>query len=188
MIKINEVGAERYGDYGQHLKNLSDQDKYTRFGYQINNAAIDAVILDMVYNSDLHHLFLAVDCDNRILGFGHLAKLDNDWELAVSVEKEHQGQGTANSLMSYMIAWGKIHGVHSVYMHCIAENRKIQHLARKHGLRTVQRSGSELTAKVQLPEPTILDYSVDFAKKQGKLTTDILRLQRTWFRNWLAPK
>ena len=71
---------------------------------------------------------------------------------------------------------------------CITENRKIQHLARKHGLKTVDRSGSEITAQVQLPEPTVIDYTTSFVREQSELATDIVRLQRAWLRNWVAPK
>jgi len=182
-MKIQHSRIEHLAEYAKHLKNLSDEDRYTRFGYAASAQAIDQMILNIVYNQEDHHIFTYYT-NGQIAGFGHLAREDSDWELAVSVEKEFQGRGIANELMSYMISWGKTHGVEIVYMHCITENQKIQHLARKHGLKTWDRSGHELTARVQLPEPTVFDYTTNFVREQGELAADMVKLQRAWLRNW----
>lgn len=182
-MKIKHSVLEHLNEYSTHLKNLNDEDRYTRFGYAANGAAIDRLILNIVYNQQDHHIF-TYKANDQIVGFGHLAKDGNDWELAVSVERSCQGQGIANELMSHMITWGKTHGVHVVYMHCITENKKIQHLARKHGLTTIERSGVDVTAQVELPDPTAIDYMANFTREQTELATDIVKLQRTWLRNW----
>ena len=181
-MKIIEANAMMYGAYGQHLKNLDEDDKYTRFGYLIKDSTIDQIILDMIYSQDSHYLFVALEGE-EILGFGHFAREDNDWELAVSVNKYAQGQGIADKLMTTMISWGKTRGITSVFMHCIADNKKIQHLALKHGLRTVERSGPDITAKVKLPDPTALDYTADFMREQRDLTQQILTIQQKILRN-----
>lgn len=182
-MKIQHSRIEHLAEYAEHLKNLSDEDRYTRFGYAASAQAIDQMILSIVYNQQDHHIFTYYT-DSKIVGFGHLAREESDWELAVSVDRAYQGRGIADELMNHMISWGKTHGVEIVYMHCITENQKIQHLARKHGLKTWDRSGHELTARVQLPEPTVLDYTANFVREQSDLAADIVRLQRAWLRNW----
>lgn len=182
-MKIQHSRIEHIAEYAQHLKNLSDEDRYTRFGYAASAQAIDQMILNIVYNQADHHIFTYYT-DSKIVGFGHLAREESDWELAVSVDREYQGRGIADELMNHMISWGKTHGVEIVYMHCITENQKIQHLARKHGLKTWDRSGHELTARVQLPEPTVFDYTANFVREQGELAADMVKLQRAWLKNW----
>lgn len=182
-MKIQHSQIEYLAEYAQHLKELPEADRYTRFGFAANEASIDQLILNILYRQDQHHIFTYY-MDDHIVGFGHLARDEGDWELAVSVEKAYQGRGIANELIDYMIDWGKTHGVHAVYMHCIRENQKIQHLARKHGLKTIDRSGQEITAQVKLPEPTILDYTTSLMREQGELAADIVKLQRAWLRNW----
>lgn len=182
-MKIQHSNIEYLKDYAQHLKSLGDEDRYTRFGFAANSASIDQLILDILYRPNDHHIFTYFT-DDHIVGFGHLAREGTDWELAVSVEKKYQGRGIGDMLMSHMIDWGKTHGVHVVFMHCITDNQKIQHLAKKHGLKTIDRSGPEITAQVKLPEPTILDYTNNFVREQTELATDIVKLQRTWFKNW----
>ena len=181
-MKILHAETNVLAEYAAHLKNLSDSDKYTRFCYNIKDENIDNFILSILYNSEDHHLFTAT-VDDKIVGFGHLAREGNNWELAVSVDSGHQGQGVANKLMDFMIVWGKTRNIHSVFMHCITQNTKIQHLARKHGLRTVERDGSEVTSKVDLPPATPMDYTADFMREQRELLNQMTDIQRRMLAN-----
>lgn len=181
-MKIQHADISVLAVYAKHLKCLPDVDRYTRFCYNIKDEAIDQFILSILYHADNHHLFTAT-LDNVIVGFGHLAREGNDWELAVSVDNAHQGQGVADKLMNFMIDWGKTRGVHSVFMHCITQNAKIQHLARKHGLRMIERDGAEVTSKVDLPAPTPMDYTADFMREQRELLEQMTDLQRRMWAN-----
>jgi GNAT superfamily N-acetyltransferase len=185
-MKIQHSKIDNLAEYAEHLKNLPEQDRYTRFGYHAGPANIDQLMLSVLYHPDQHHIFTYY-ADNRIVGFGHLARDDADWELAVSVDAEYQGRGIADELMSHMIHWGKTHGVTVVYMHCIVDNQKIQHLARKHGLRPMVRNAQDITSRVELPVPTVLDYTSSLVQEQNELATDIVRLQRSWLRKWFRP-
>lgn len=181
-MKIQHADVGALADYARHLKNLSEADRYTRFCYNIKDEAIDQFILSILYHADDHHLFTATLGDS-LVGFGHLAREGEDWELAVSVDINCQGQGVANNIMDFMIDWGKTRGVHSVFMHCITQNAKIQHLARKHGLRMIERDGAELTSKVDLPLPTPMDYTADFIREQRELMEQMHEIQRKLLAN-----
>lgn len=182
-MKIQHRSVEVLDIYSRHLKNLSPEDRYTRFCYNIKDEQIDQFILSILYNQQDHHLFTAT-VDDAIVGFGHLAREGANWELAVSVDNNVQGQGVANKLMSFMIPWAQIHGVHNVFMHCITQNQKIQHLARKHGLRTVERDGQEITSRVELPRPTAVEYTSEFLKEQRDLFNQIQELQHKMVQNF----
>jgi GNAT superfamily N-acetyltransferase len=181
-MKIQHKSIDVLAVYGLHLKNLPADDKYTRFCHNITDHQIDALILNILYNQQDHHLFCAIDSE-EIIGFGHLAKFGNDWELAVSVDAISQGKGVAGELMKYMIAWAKLHGIDNVFMHCITQNKKIQHLATKFGLRIVERDGLEITSRVELPKPTTLEYTNDFFVEQHNLLSKIQLLQSKWVKN-----
>ncbi len=176
-MKINQATAAELADYSQHLKSLPPHDKYTRFGFSVSNETIDQLILNVLYHPNDHHVFVAQH-NNIMVGFGHLAREESDWELAVSVAEDWQKQGVGNALINHMIVWSKTHGIHSVFMHCISENQKIQHLARKYGLRTVERSGPEITAKVDLPDATMVDYVKTYLEEQQNLIKQIADLQK----------
>jgi len=181
-MKIQHADISVLAEYAKHLKNLSEVDKYTRFCYNIKDENIDRFILSILYNADDHHLFTAT-LDDKIVGFGHLAREGEDWELAVSIDGDCQGQGVAGKLMEFMIDWGKTRRVHSVFMHCITQNAKIQYLARKHGLRMVERDGAEVTSKVDLPPATPMDYTADFMREQKELLEQMTEIQRRMWAN-----
>lgn len=181
-MKIQHADITVLADYANHLKGLSEADRYTRFCYNIKDENIDRFILSILYNAADHHLFTATK-DDTILGFGHLAREGDDWELAVSVDGNSQSQGVAGQIMDFMIDWGTTRGVHSVFMHCITQNAKIQHLARKHGLRMVERDGAEVTSKVDLPLPTPMDYTADFMREQRELLEQMHDIQRRLLAN-----
>lgn len=176
-MKILEVGADYFGLYGMHLRSLTAQDKHTRFGYAVKDEIIDQLILNMLYHQRDHFLFVA-QVDGDTAGFGHLARDGEGWELAVSVESQFQSRGIGNAIVSFMVKWGQMHGIKSVYMHCIRENQKIQHLARKHGLQTMDRSGSEITARLAVPPPTAVDVIADRLVEQTRIMAQIVSLQR----------
>lgn len=181
-MKIQYADVSVLAEYASHLKNLSDSDRYTRFCYNVKDENIDQFILSILYHADDHHLFTA-EVDDKLVGFGHLAREGNNWELAVSVDGDRQGQGIADKLMDQMIVWGKTRGIHTVFMHCITKNTKIQHLARKHGLQTVERDGAEITSKVDLPTPTPMDYTADFLREQKELLEQMSDIQRRLWKN-----
>jgi RimJ/RimL family protein N-acetyltransferase len=182
-LKLLEVGAEHFGLYGLHLKNLEPADRYTRFGYHIKHESVDQLILNMLYNQRDHFLFVA-KLDGDIAGFGHLAREGDAWELAVSVEQQFQSRGIGSQLISFMVKWGQTRGMHSVFMHCISDNQKIQHLARKHGLKTIQRDGHEITALLQVPPPTVTDYMINHVIEQNRIMTEMVSLQRELLTNF----
>lgn len=181
---IKQVDQSFLKYYSSHLKSLSEQDKFTRFSYRVSAAHIDQLILNMLYSDSMHVLFAAMD-DRGILGFCHLAQYKgDDWELAVSVNTDKQNSGVGNKLMSHAISYAKMHGIESVFMHCINDNKRIQHLAKKHGLKVVERDGCDITAQLRIPEPTLIEYAADFLKEQAEISSQMLELQQRWIKNF----
>ena len=180
-MSIKYTGTRYLREYALHLKGLPQHDRYTRFGASVSETTIDTLILSMLYNPEMHHLFTSME-NGKIIGFAHLA-IDHGatWELAVSVDSDYQGQGIGDRLMSAAINWAKLHGIESMFMHCISNNKKIQHLATKHGLKVIERSGSEITSEMKLPEPTSLDHIKEYTGNQMHTLSKIARLNMKLF-------
>lgn len=187
MIYIYRTNIYKMYDYSRHLKNLTDEDKISRFGYLITDYMIDKLILDMCYHPSEHELWYARTDDTRV-GWGHLARNpDGSWELALSVDKEYQRQGIGNKLIAEMLEFAKFHQISEIYMHCIEDNRPIQHLASKHNLRTKQRGAGERTAAIQIPEPSFLEANSQRFKEQAEIFKEIGKLKNRLTELWL-PK
>lgn len=188
LIHIRHDDLFRLGKYAIHLKNLSQEDKMSRFGHAINDYAIDQLALQMIYHHKDHELWSAVDEDANILGWGHMAKAGNDsWELAVSVEQKYQRKGVGNELIRNMLEWSKFHHIPEVFMHCIEDNKVIQHLALKNELKTRERGYGERTAAIQVPEPTLFESNAQLFKEQAEIMQEIADARLRLANLWLNP-
>lgn len=177
MSHITQVGIDALGDYASHLKKLSQEDKYSRFGTNMSDQGIDALILQMLYNSQDHKLWVAVDMHHGVQGWGHMAKDGDSWELAVSVEASAQRKGVGNKLIKEMLDWAKFHKIDEVYMHCIENNKVIQHLAKKNKLQTKERGCGERVAAIEIPDPSILETQIQVFKEYQRLTDEMSELR-----------
>lgn len=187
MMQIHHTNIYKISDYSRHLKALTPDDKVSRFGYPASDHSIDQLVLNMCYHPHDHELWYARDDGERV-GWGHMAKNnDGSWELAVSVQKEFQRQGIGNQLITEMLAWAKFHHISEVYMHCIEDNRVIQHLANKNELRTRSRGAGERTATIEIPNPTIFEANTQMLKEQKEIFDEFGKLRNRLTKLWATP-
>ena len=184
-MQIKRTNILRLKEYSQHLKQLSIEDKLSRFGLYINDHAIDQFMLSMAYNPQDHFLWYA-EIDHKLVGWGHLAKIDEEkWELAVSVDIMYQRKGIGNKLMGEMLTWAKFHNITEIFMNCIENNKVIQHLANKHNLQTINKGNGERTVAISVPEPTIFEQSGRLLKEQTEIMNDFAALRDRLFKLWV---
>ena len=183
---IEPVDIYNLNDYAKHLKALPEQDKIYRFGYKINDYSIDQLMLQIAYNPEDHKLWIAKNLDGQIVGWGHMAQEANAWELAVSVNRDYQNNGIGSKLIFEMLEWAKFHDVQEVFMHCIEDNRPIQHLAKKYGLKTRTRGAGERTAALEIPEPSFFEANKQLWKEHSAILNDYAELRRRLTELWFG--
>jgi len=187
MMKIHHTNIYKIGEYSRHLKSLDQEDKISRFGYPVSDYSIDQLVLNMCYHPQDHELWYARDDGERV-GWGHMAKnTDGSWELAVSVQKEFQRQGIGNQLITEMLTWAKFHKISEIYMHCIEDNRVIQHLANKNDLHTRSRGDGERTTVINVPNPTIFESNTQMLKEQKEIFDEFGVLRNRLTKLWSTP-
>lgn len=187
MMQVHHTNIYKISDYSRHLKALTPDDKVSRFGYPASDHSIDQLVLNMCYHPQDHELWYARDDGERV-GWGHMAKNDDgSWELAVSVQKDFQRQGIGNQLITEMLAWAKFHHITEVYMHCIEDNRVIQHLANKNELRTRSRGDGERTASIEVPNPTVFEANAQLFKEQKEIFDEFGKLRNRLTKLWSTP-
>ena len=186
-MQIHHTNIYKISDYSRHLKALAPDDKVSRFGYPASDHSIDQLVLSMCYHPQDHELWYARDDGERV-GWGHMAKNeDGSWELAVSVQKDFQRQGIGNQLITEMLAWAKFHHINEVYMHCIEDNRVIQHLANKNELRTRSRGNGERTSSIEVPNPTVFETNAQLFKEQKEIFDEFGKLRNKLTKLWSTP-
>jgi GNAT superfamily N-acetyltransferase len=187
MMQIHHTNIYKISDYSRHLKALTPEDKISRFGYPASDYSIDQLVLNMCYHPQDHELWYARDDGERV-GWGQLSKNnDGSWELAVSVQHDFQRQGIGNMLISEILAWAKFHKITEVYMHCIEDNRVIQHLANKNELRTRSMGSGERTVSIEVPEPSLLESNKQLWKEQKEIFDEFGKLRNRLTKLWSSP-
>jgi RimJ/RimL family protein N-acetyltransferase len=124
----NETAAFR-----DHLLRLDRDSRRMRFAHAVSDAFIEDYAARM---NDMGSIVFAYIEGAEVHAAAELRKLGDRWgteaEAAFSVEKGFQDHGLGTELMGRVIRSARNRGVHRLYMSCLAENSKMQAIARKH--------------------------------------------------------
>ena len=134
----------------EHFQSLPPEDIYLRFGNAMNVAGR----IDYVEKMDFEHdaVFGVYGDALQLVGVAHLAHTDKAAEFGISVLRGSRGLGVGTALLERAITHARNLGLNSLFVHFLAENATIRHLAQKQGLACVT-SGPDSKATVQLPAP-----------------------------------
>ncbi|MEO1281179.1 MAG: GNAT family N-acetyltransferase [Pseudomonadota bacterium] len=124
--------------FRDHLLRLSKKSRRARFAHGVSDQFISDYADRM---NDMGSIVFGYIVDGEVRAVAELRKLGDTWgleaEAAFSVEDEFQEAGIGTELMGRIIRCARNRGVHHLFMSCLAENRKMQTIAKKHnaGLR-----------------------------------------------------
>ena len=104
-----------------------------RFAHSVSDAFIEDYAARM---SDMGSVVFGYIEGNDIRAVAELRKLGDRWgdeaEAAFSVEHAFQDHGLGSEMMGRIIRSARNRGINRLYMSCLAENSKMQAIARKH--------------------------------------------------------
>lgn len=130
MRKLWPTETERFRD---HLLRLDKENRRSRFAHFVSDAFIEDYSSRMAEFGSVVYGYIL---DGRVRAAAELRRLGDGWgeeaEAAFSVEKPYQDQGLGTELMGRVVRVARNRGVRRLYMSCLAENSKMQAIARKH--------------------------------------------------------
>lgn len=119
--------------FRDHLLRLDKGSRRSRFAHSVSDAFIEDYAARM---HDMGSIVFAYVDGAEVRAAAELRKLGDRWgteaEAAFSVEKDFQDHGLGSELMGRVIRSARNRGIHRLYMSCLAENSKMQAIARKH--------------------------------------------------------
>jgi len=119
--------------FRDHLLRLDKDSRRMRFAHGVSDTFIEDYAGRM---SDMGSIVFGYFVDGRIHAAAELRKLADNWgveaEAAFSVERAYQDQGIGSALMGRVIRSARNRGVRLLFMSCLAENAKMQAIAKKH--------------------------------------------------------
>lgn len=130
---IRKLRPSEAGKFRDHLLRLDKVNRRMRFAHGVSDAFISDYASRMGERGSI--VFAYLDGE-EVHAAAELKKLGETWgresEAAFSVEKTYQDQGLGSVLMGRIIRSARNRGVQLLYMSCLAENAKMQAIARKH--------------------------------------------------------
>src|SRR5688572_3353647 len=175
-VVIQKLSPWQRPDLARHLRTLSDADRRLRFGAYMQDAALARYAAGIDFGRD--KVFGIYARDMALVGMAHLA-LDRDQhhaELGLSVEPAQRGKGYGLALLNRAKLSAVNLGYTTMFMHCLAENDIMIHLARKAGLKLVIEQG-EVDAHLEL-EATSYGAMAQEAVEDNVALADLLFKQR----------
>jgi RimJ/RimL family protein N-acetyltransferase len=139
----------------QHFESLDDDDRLLRFGQHTNNHVIENYVRGIDFTNDV--AFGVFDDALRLVGVGHLAYMPpredengRTAEFGLSVLESARGTGVGSALFKRAAIRSRNSKVTTLYMHCLAHNETMMHIAKKAGM-DIRRDYGEADAYLALP-------------------------------------
>ncbi len=122
-----------YHNYRDHLLRLDDESRRMRFGMGVGDEFITGYAERL---NDMKSIVYAHMIEGEVRAAAELrplaGQMRGDAEAAFSVEKPFQDSGIGTELLGRVVRAARNRSITRVYMNCLAENRKMQKIAKKY--------------------------------------------------------
>jgi RimJ/RimL family protein N-acetyltransferase len=159
MMTIRRMTRANRRGLVSHFLALDIEDRRLRFGNPLSDDAVRAYVEHLDFKCG--GVFAYVDSRRRIVGVAHVAVTTTDAEIGLSVLPRGRGQGLGTHLFERAAAFACERGAQRINMHYLAENRAMQHIAVKAGMRIESYSG-ESDAYLAVPPERLQQMEREF--------------------------
>lgn len=190
VFKANKVYLIEKDLYVQplidHFTRLSQDDRRLRFGTPIIDERIPHYVKEIIKPGDF--VFAVFNENGDIVGALHMARDTSDansYELGLSVNVGYRKMGFADQMFSKAVSFAKTLGAKRIYTYCLSENKAMQHLAKKHNLKTMIEYG-DVTGELEVVERSqteVVEDFIEFANSEQVLFFD--RLSKAYVNSML---
>lgn len=168
--------------YRDHLLRLDAESRARRFGGGVSDECIRGYIDTSMWLDTIVHGFFV---DGMLRGAAELRPLGGsvtkEAEAALSVETEWQSHGVGSALLERTLLTARNRGITHLHMACLAENYRMQQLARKFAAELSFNFGG-VVGEVEAAHPTPLSMVREMVSDGHGFATAILEAQSRLFK------
>jgi RimJ/RimL family protein N-acetyltransferase len=164
--KLSHLDRQKLIDH--FMNDIVDEDRRLRFGFEAPDTSVKEYINKSIdYDYGYCSMWFVVDEGDRIVATCHVSlnKETNTAEMGCTVSPDFRNQKVGQELFNRGITWARMAGAEHVFMHCLSENKIIQHIAKKGGMTVVTIDPSEKESTIQVKqnrfEAGFKDYIMD---------------------------
>ena len=178
-VAVSRLNLRHRDDIACHLLQLPEEDRRLRFGHAIRDDTVRAYVDGIDFARD--RVFGVHGPAMELIGVAHLAldAVEKLAELGVSVDPSCRTNGYGFALLQRAVLHAENLGYRILFMHCLAENGIMMHLARKAGLTVVVEHG-EADARLTLDRSTHGGVIREAMADQFALVDCMLKQQYLW--------
>jgi GNAT superfamily N-acetyltransferase len=179
---IRKLWVGETDKYREHLLRLDPRSRRNRFGGNVSEAFIcNYADLSLALDAVVHGCFI----DGLLRGAAELRplglRLPRQGEAALSVEKPWQSHGVGSALLARTLLTARNRGFRHLHMACLADNERMQQLARKFDAELSLDFGS-VVGEVESSGPTPLSLMRELLTDGHGFATAMLDLQSRMLR------
>jgi GNAT superfamily N-acetyltransferase len=179
---IRKLWIGETAKYRDHLLRLDPESRHSRFGGGVSEDFIrNYVDLSIALEAVVHGFFI----DGKMHGAAELRPLGlrfpRQAEAAISVEKSWQSHGVGSALLRQTLLIARNRGIRQLHMACLAENHRMQQLARKFDAELSFDFGA-VVGEVESSRPTPLSVMRELMADGHGFATAMLDLQTRMLR------
>ena len=163
--------------FRDHLLRLDKDSRRMRFAHSVSDTFIADYASRM---SDFGSVVYGHLVDGKVRGAAELRRLGDTWgeeaEAAFSVEKAHQDHGVGSDLMGRVVRAARNRHIRRLYMSCLAENAKMQSIAKKHEA-VLRFEYGEVIGEILPDQPNYFSLMAEAAEDRVGFMIAVLELQ-----------
>jgi GNAT superfamily N-acetyltransferase len=174
---IRKMWIGEAASYRDHLLRLDPDSRRSRFAGTVSDDFIRGYVeLSFRLDAVIHGFYV----DGRLRGAAELrpigAPLNREAEAAFSIETPWQSHGVGSALLERTLLAARNRGIKFLHMACLADNRRMQQLARKFDAELSFDFGN-VVGEVTTPRPTPLSVMRELVADQHGFATAMLDVQ-----------
>ena len=169
-VPVRSLSSRHRDRVGAHLRQLGDDDRYLRFGYQATDAQIGHYVDALDFEQD--ELFGVFNRRLELVAMAHLAHhVETEGpsraaEFGVSVLLRYRGRGFGRRLFEHAMLHARNRNVDTLLIHALSQNRAMLKIAGQAGA-VIRSHGAESTAALELRGDTWASHVGEIAVAQA---------------------
>jgi GNAT superfamily N-acetyltransferase len=175
---VRRLWPTEWAKFRDHLLRLDKETRRLRFAHFVSDAFIEDYASRM---SEFGSLVYGHVVEGKVRGAAELRRLSNTWgeeaEAAFSVERAYQDQGVGSELMGRVVRAARNRRIRRLYMSCLAENARMQAIARRHEAELRFEYG-EVISEILPASPNYFSMMAEAAEDRVGFMIAVLELQR----------
>ena len=170
------------------IKDLVGNDRRLRFGGSLSDEAIETYLKSSFVDFGINNMWFIVDVESpetfgrKVVATCHVNYdcKTNTAELGLTVSPDYRNQKIGQELYNRGVTWARMKGAETIFMHCLSENKTMQHIARKAGMTVITIDPTEKQSSIKVDKNQALAGFQDSVLEQMAVYDMLVRNQK-WF-------